>query len=1430
MNIIGEGFPNEIIKQVSVRQVVHGLGYKNSKRTVDSHLYKNSNTAWCRLVSATDIVNKKSLVNTNIKNLGPSYNNDRLARDFVLFNGTSNHSLLNDRSGLGLNGQHAYSSWGKTFPEADLGFRPMAGITSVSVKHKNQGSLRNAVINIKAWDKLSFEIIDVLYLRIGFSVLLEWGHSMYYDNNGELTIDPNNNDLMEKFLDGDTSYYNFLKLIDKKRLSTFGNYDAMFGIVTNFHWSYQPDGSYDIVLNLSSSGEIIESFKIKGNTLNNPPTDDEIETPVGLDYYDMDKVIETFASTNDINAFLYKKWAALKTTGYDPGVATGYPNPKYCLTDGSAVRMFPDLDFSGGTTYLFVRLGDLLKYIQDEVLYKVINKSSESAKFLYIDTDENSNLMHAPDKLMSYDPRVCMVRRYTYFEKSEEKVKEETTYDVTPTEGSEATGQGIPPSSNTTPENNNPYYEDPNSWGAWFDKVTGVVKVAVGAATQNPDLIAEGATQYASNTEEAINAQNAENKAIGLDGTYDIANFDPSVEYFSRPYGGINYTDSNYIKKFMSESEKEIGKIMNIYVNFRFIMAKLQELTETNTNSVDLYSFLKELVANINGAFCGYSKLDLWIDESTNTLKIIDQNPLPSSAGTIASLRSKGYNINSDTAYFSLSSYKNISYPSGNVDDEGNEIMVDLPYAGFIRDFRFDTEFPPEYATIVQVSSTSGGNVKGENNTALSKINRGLRDRFKTKIIGGGNQTDNDPNKRYENYTAASAEYDSAYRALSSYLGHIYVNVYIDAEIDDLKATATVVHKLYKKLIDAKNEYYSDKPKSKIPVTFQPGTGFIPFNLSLTMDGLAGMKIFSRFEIDASYLPSNYPNTVDFIIKAVNHEIKDNQWITKIESMTIAKGNASTKPAIVLTPKTIDNIVSNGGTNTYTNDVKNPVVVKNYEQISDKTLFSYLVHQQGLGGALQHYKVAKGIMAKYEIGKPNLYQNWPGADRATYTKSKWVAKNGVTLSKLRSLYKSDPKALAFAFIDVQRQLFAKKYYEVLPKTNFTSGKNDQGFSFQKLYHYAEKYATPTLTKEIILAIMAVEHSFQIDSPQGAGYQGLFQLSKEYYPDALEGRQVEIQDGNGKGTGKYVQINRYEKNGQWVYAKPADFTYYTWQEDEQRGIVTETEKLVRYIIPIIEHKFKRWSKEVGYTQESPDITSGTLTPTQNTPPPSQQNVGKLISTISGYYDLNTLTAHYGPISLDIKDTNNNVITTISADCDALHAFQSTRIKFNKQEYSVIIGDMASDIKKELDRLNGQGINVQPEKIRINFEYKENNQFPKINWSLDIHQSNDKTWEGVAVRGAGCNASVDTRYNDPNAGNDMNSIKTSILNNKSYAKVVTQIEPIPVETSANDINDPSKTTINDYVIYDGAFYDKLYPGNSNKQLGNTFKQAFYRWTSK
>jgi hypothetical protein len=53
----------------------------------------------------------------------------------------------------------------------------------------------------------------------------------------------------------------FLRLLKNKRDKYNGNYDALLGKVSNFNWSFNTDGSYDIELTIISLGDVVESLK-----------------------------------------------------------------------------------------------------------------------------------------------------------------------------------------------------------------------------------------------------------------------------------------------------------------------------------------------------------------------------------------------------------------------------------------------------------------------------------------------------------------------------------------------------------------------------------------------------------------------------------------------------------------------------------------------------------------------------------------------------------------------------------------------------------------------------------------------------------------------------------------------------------------------------------------------------------------------------------------------------------------------------------------------------------------------------------------------------------------------------------------------------------------------------------------------------------------
>ena len=136
----------------------------------------------------------------------------------------------------------------------------MPGIKSASIKTENRGSIKTSTIQIQANNKEQFDIIDTLYLRLGFSLLLEWGSSSYFKNNGTY-IANNPNSLADEFLSGDLNYENYSEKINLKRKESEGNYDAIVGKVVNFSWTFTKDLTYEITLKIIWGNSYLNSFR-----------------------------------------------------------------------------------------------------------------------------------------------------------------------------------------------------------------------------------------------------------------------------------------------------------------------------------------------------------------------------------------------------------------------------------------------------------------------------------------------------------------------------------------------------------------------------------------------------------------------------------------------------------------------------------------------------------------------------------------------------------------------------------------------------------------------------------------------------------------------------------------------------------------------------------------------------------------------------------------------------------------------------------------------------------------------------------------------------------------------------------------------------------------------------------------------------------------
>jgi hypothetical protein len=326
--------------------------------------------------------------------------------------------------------------------------------------------------------------------------------------------------------------------------------------------------------------------------------------------------------------------------------------------------------------------------------------------------------------------------------------------------------------------------------------------------------------------------------------------------------------------------------------------------------------FLRKVCDGINRSLGSVNRLEPKISPDNNILKIYDQTPLPGKDN----LPPEIFPTSSIDSVFELYGYNN-------QDDTSN----------FIHNVGLTTEITPEYATMITVGATADGYVVGEEATAFSKWNNGIVDRFKETMAFADNtrlessieekydtikinylnllRQGGDPNnvtnwysyaglnisettKEAFSFTVDPLAVEGQERSLSNpsrRAGSIIENepdenfglISTKINSENITSNINIVKEYYK--------YIQAVAASEEQLASSGQTGFLPFNLQLDMDGLSGMKLYQKIEVNSKFLPTNYPEKLEFITTNVDHELRENKWVTKLNSIATVSNLLSTQ-------------------------------------------------------------------------------------------------------------------------------------------------------------------------------------------------------------------------------------------------------------------------------------------------------------------------------------------------------------------------------------------------------------------------------------------------------------------------------------------------------------------------------------------------------
>lgn len=390
--LLGAPFEPGVIQQLQVRS-----NKRKSNNLTDRDLtVLHTDNAFVRISSGV-IVNQSA-------NIGiPENEIPDLAKNNILQGGVLS------KSQSGFNENSTNSSYSKTDA---LGFRPMAGIDSVEIVSQNaQGTIRKTDVSFKIHTLEDLNKFEKLYLRPGFTVLLEYGHSAYYDNNGNTVtsvpslIDFFNSTDQEKIAE---------QIIQNIEESSY-NYDAVLGAIMNFQYSYNMDGGYDCTFYIISKGSLLESILAisSGDVKNTKNADGIIPDNIGSFLQSNNKKSESSKQDKSSEIIRILNDIYTETGAADSVIDTlvsNYPNIGFDNSDDPYYLGSYDTNKAGATKKTYITFNTLFKIINNTVMLE--SNGKKFIKFGQQTPIQPVNSVYITyDDHFSSNPNVCLLKR-----------------------------------------------------------------------------------------------------------------------------------------------------------------------------------------------------------------------------------------------------------------------------------------------------------------------------------------------------------------------------------------------------------------------------------------------------------------------------------------------------------------------------------------------------------------------------------------------------------------------------------------------------------------------------------------------------------------------------------------------------------------------------------------------------------------------------------------------------------------------------------------------------------------------------------------------------------------------------------------------------------------------------------------------------------
>lgn len=822
-NIVGTAFPPFLKNQLDIR------GEKISAKSRDNQTlqYLTNRNSWIRLSSGA-----------NTKE-GEGYS-ARLAQINVLQGGTV-ASGGNTVIRQGFNNLNPITSTYTQGSTDNLGFKPMPGIIGVSVGTGGKWqTLMQADIEIIAYDLDQLDTIQKLYMSLGCTVFLEWGHTNYFKNDSTFEKNPLPLDFFSPTFN---TKEKILEEATKKRKNSDGNYECILGTVYNFDWSANNDGSYNCKVKIMGPGGMVESLRIN-STAN-----------IDFNVFDQDNDSKKYTSVlanalGTIKAYLEKSGIAIGTSAY------------------RNFGVLNDTNFFGKNPLIKNSKGEALSYA--DILNDIYSKC----------TYKGPQFISSPSTTPATAITPSVSQNITIDFNKNNSIKYGNPWQL-------QSGYEIP--SNLSEINPSLYYGYTSVATINGDSKYKLSYITFGhlmTLIQHLGIFTtgkKGDQGKGSNRKPVIYLDyNPENTIIGT-GVLE-ASIDPSKcmvpwkvnrmdaaettraslkKYFyplnvesKSTYKWFSSTEGNDKKNFLIQKDipnkgsaiqinqinktypdnKFQGKLFNILVNLDFAIKTLEDQSNNSEDkSVNLIEYINAILDGINLSLGKVNSFKTFFDDSSHCIRIIDENIVDRDS------------LNKNIYEIKTFGTQSIAY-----------------------DYSFSSKVSPKLASQIVISTQQGGGISNFPEDVLSyqKLNADIEDRFaETK----------EPSILPQNTNSEENPQDK--KSLQTLFDHIHT-VYSLKEDIDLNTISNLAT-TYADLQSRNNKFWSKTA----------GTILIPLEYNLTLDGISGILPYTAFKVPNNRLPKKYKDRVGFAVFSINHNFDNNQWTTQLRGQTLLLDN-----------------------------------------------------------------------------------------------------------------------------------------------------------------------------------------------------------------------------------------------------------------------------------------------------------------------------------------------------------------------------------------------------------------------------------------------------------------------------------------------------------------------------------------------------------